>query len=116
MPRMPAEWEPHTATWIAWPHHEPDWPGKLDAIRWDYAEIVRAITGANAGAANERIDILCNDEEIVADATQVLSAHNVEASAYRLHILPTDRSWLRDSAPTGVVADNQTDPRVALVR
>ena len=39
--RMPAEWEPHRATWIAWPHHEPDWPGKLGPIPWVYAEIAR---------------------------------------------------------------------------
>ena len=42
--RMPAEWEKHEATWIAWPHHEPDWPGKLAPIPWVYAEIVRSLT------------------------------------------------------------------------
>ncbi|HVI10444.1 MAG TPA: agmatine deiminase family protein, partial [Candidatus Binatia bacterium] len=26
--RMPAEWEPHAATWLAWPHNHGDWPGK----------------------------------------------------------------------------------------
>ena len=41
---MPAEWERHEATWIAWPHHEPDWPGKLAPIPWVYAEIVRALS------------------------------------------------------------------------
>ena len=44
---MPAEWERHDATWIAWPHHEPDWPGKLGAIPWVYAEIVRALREAH---------------------------------------------------------------------
>ena len=39
----PAEWAPHEATWIAWPHHEPDWPGKLGPIPWVYAEITRAL-------------------------------------------------------------------------
>jgi agmatine deiminase len=93
---MPAEWELHDATWIAWPHHEPDWPGKFDAIRWDYAEIVRALVGS------ERVEILCANERVTADATEALTAHGVPASAYRLHQIPTDRSWLRDSAPTGV--------------
>ena len=41
--RMPAEWEPHRATWISWPHHEPDWPGKLGPIPWVYAEIARVL-------------------------------------------------------------------------
>ena len=39
--RMPAEWEPHEATWIAWPHERRDWPGKFAAIPWVYGEIVR---------------------------------------------------------------------------
>ncbi|MDP6959189.1 MAG: agmatine deiminase family protein [Planctomycetota bacterium] len=41
MARMPAEWEPHKATWIGWPHNRSDWPGKIGAIHWVYAEIVR---------------------------------------------------------------------------
>ena len=41
--RMPAEWEPHRATWIAWPHFEPDWPGKLAPIPWVYGEITRVL-------------------------------------------------------------------------
>ncbi|HZS61024.1 MAG TPA: agmatine deiminase family protein [Gemmatimonadaceae bacterium] len=96
MMRMPAEWEPHEATWIAWPHHEPDWPGKFDAIRWDYAEIVRAL------AASERVEILCASAEVEADAVEALTAHGVARAAYRTHPVATDRSWLRDSAPTGV--------------
>ncbi|HEY2070119.1 MAG TPA: agmatine deiminase family protein, partial [Rhizomicrobium sp.] len=42
--RMPAEWEPHTATWIAWPHNASDWPGRFQAIPWVYAEIVRHLS------------------------------------------------------------------------
>ena len=41
--RMPAEWEPHEATWIAWPHKQSDWPGKFAPIPWVYAEIVRKL-------------------------------------------------------------------------
>jgi len=94
---MPAEWEPHTATWIAWPHHEPDWPGKLDAVRWDYAEIVRALH------QYETVEILCSDEATGESALDHLQAHHVDPARYRLHTIPTDRVWLRDSAPTGVL-------------
>jgi len=111
MPRMPAEWEPHVATWIAWPHHEPDWPGKLDAIRWVYAEIVRTL-----GGTTERIEILCHDDAVRADAATALAAHDVAPSAYRLHLVPTDRAWLRDSAPTGVLSDGTGEPPASLVR
>jgi agmatine deiminase len=97
---MPAEWEPHTATWIAWPHHEPDWPGKLDAVRWDYAEIARVL------ARYERVEIACHDEGVRASALDHLQAHHVDPARYRLHTIPSDRVWLRDSAPTGVLRED----------
>ena len=93
---MPAEWDRHDATWIAWPHHAPDWPGKLGAIPWVYAEIVRALH------AHERVEILCNDENVRDAAAAMLTAHNVAPDGYRRHIVATDRVWLRDSAPTFV--------------
>jgi agmatine deiminase len=93
---MPAEWAPHDATWIGWPHHEPDWPGKLEPIPWVYTEIVRALS------AYERVDILCHDETVRENAHRMLALHDVDASRYRLHLQPTDRVWLRDSGPTGV--------------
>jgi agmatine deiminase len=93
---MPAEWTPHVATWLAWPHHEPDWPGKLGAIHWVYAEIVRVLH------RHERVEILCHDESVHEDARARLVAHGCDPSRYRLHLVPSDRVWLRDSAPTFV--------------
>lgn len=93
---MPPEWAPHDATWIAWPHHEPDWPGKLGPIPWVYAEIVRALH------THERVEILCNDERILDSSRAALDAHGVASGGYRLHLVPTDRVWMRDSAPTFV--------------
>jgi len=103
---MPAEWETHRATWIAWPHHEPDWPGKLAPIPWVYAEIARVL------AAHEPLEILCHSADVQASAGEALSAHGVRADRVRLHIVPTDRVWLRDSAPTGVLDESG---RVVLV-
>ena len=96
--RMPAEWEKHDATWIAWPHHEPDWPGKLAPIPWVYAEIVRALSEF------ERVEILCHNQAVADNARLLISAHGVpdRPEKYRLHIAPNDRVWLRDSAPTFV--------------
>ncbi len=98
--RMPAEWEPHEATWIAWPHHEPDWPGKLEPIHWVYAEIVRVL------AEGERVEILCHDDATRERTVDCLNKVGVTASGYRLHDVPNDRSWLRDSAPTFVRDDS----------
>src|SRR3954462_10969007 len=95
-PRFPAEFEPHAATWIAWPHHEPDWPGKLEPIPWVDAEIVRSLQ------FSERVEILCHDESVRQNALYCLSTHGLNPSRYHLHVQPTDRVWLRDSGPTGV--------------
>ena len=102
--RMPAEWETHAATWIAWPHHEPDWPGKLAPIPWVYAEIVRALS------ESERVEILCHNESVAENARVLLAAHGVSGGKYRLHMAENDRVWLRDSAPTAVIrSDNKVE-------
>jgi len=92
----PFEGSRHAATWIAWPHHEPDWPGKIAPIPWVYAEIVRVL------AEHEPVEIICQDERIEEEARACLAAHGVPDFTYRMHRQRTNRSWLRDSAPTGV--------------
>src|SRR5512141_2733883 len=92
---FPAEWHPHQSTWLAWPHHEPDWPGKLGSIAWVYAEIARVL------AQHERVEILCHDETVEDSAAEHLASHGVQRNV-RLHVVPNDRVWLRDSAPTFV--------------
>ena len=104
--RMPAEWERHRATWISWPHHEPDWPGKLGPIPWIYAEIARVLTD------HEPVEILCHSKDVRASARAALDAHGVRADRVRLHVVPTDRVWLRDSGPIGVI---DGDGRVQLI-
>jgi agmatine deiminase len=94
--RMPAEWEPHRATWISWPNHEPDWPGKLDAVQWAYVEIARVL------ARYEPVEILCASDDAAAEARRRLESQAARLDRIRLHVLPTDRTWLRDSAPTAV--------------
>ncbi|HSH45832.1 MAG TPA: agmatine deiminase family protein, partial [Longimicrobiales bacterium] len=94
--RWPAEWEPHAATWVGWPHHRPDWPGKFEPIPWVYAEIVRVLH------RHEPVHILCHGEEVREQAAAALRAHSVDLDRCHLHLVPTDRVWLRDSGPTGV--------------
>ncbi len=103
MRRWPAEWEPHEATWVAWPHHEPDWPGKLAPIPWVYAEIVRVLH------QHERVELLCHDEGVRDDALKHLDAHGVSRARVRLHVVPNDRVWLRDSSPTWVERDGAAE-------
>jgi agmatine deiminase len=99
-PRMPAEWEKHRATWIAWPHREDDWHDKFATIEWVYAEIVRVIS------CSEFVEILCQSSQAKERAQFCLNMHGVNNNQYRFHITETDRSWLRDSAPTAVKIGN----------
>ena len=94
--RWPAEWEPHAATWLGWPHHHPDWPGKFESIPWVFAEIVRVLS------RHERVEILYDAERTRKEALAALAAHGVDPGGYALQAVPTDRVWLRDSGPTGV--------------
>jgi agmatine deiminase len=94
--RMPAEWEPHEATWIAWPHEKSDWPGKFAPIPWVYGEIVRHL------ARVERVRILVEDEDAAQRARRVLQKCHADLAAVEFYHHPTDRSWTRDYCPTFV--------------
>jgi len=91
--RMPAEWQPHEATWIAWPHHSDDWPGKFATIPWVYGEMVRHLhTG-------EFVHILVNDAASEKRARGLLTSVGVDLERVRFFRIPTDRVWTRDSGP-----------------
>ncbi len=91
--RLPAEWEPHEATWLAWPHNRKDWPGKFQAIPWVYSEIVRKI------APGEKVRILINSGESEKRARSVLDRAEVDMTQVEFYPFPTDRVWTRDYCP-----------------
>jgi len=91
--RMPAEWEPHRATILAWPHHKKDWPGKFEPIPWVYAEIMRYLT------KNERVRMLVKNEVQKADMLYHCDVTGIDSSKIDIHVIPTNRSWMRDSGP-----------------
>ena len=91
--RMPAEWEPHAATWLAWPHNHSDWPGKFGPIPWVYAEIVRLL------AAHERVHLLVQDAAAEKRASGILNRAGANLTQVDFHQWPTNRVWLRDTGP-----------------
>jgi agmatine deiminase len=90
---MPAEWSPHAATWIAWPHNPADWPGKFQPIPRVFAEIVRHLSRV------ERVHILVNDLAAQRRAASILRRGGANLARLHFHHWPTDRVWLRDSGP-----------------
>ncbi|MGB6743814.1 MAG: agmatine deiminase family protein [Terracidiphilus sp.] len=91
--RMPAEWEPHQATWLAWPHNPEDWPGKFQPIPWIYAEIVRLL------AAHEHVHLIVEDAAAQRRVVGILKRAGVNLDQVSFHAWPTDRGWTRDSGP-----------------
>lgn len=90
---MPAEWEPHEATWIAWPHNRSDWPGRFAPIPWVYGEIVRKLSQV------EHVRILVQDQGLKEQAVRVLRRVGARLDAVEFFECPTNRVWTRDYGP-----------------
>jgi agmatine deiminase len=103
---MPAEWERHEATWIAWPHNRKDWPGKFQPIPWIYADIVRHL------ARGERVRIIVNNGVHQRSAERTLKQAHVPLDQVQFSRWKTDRVWTRDSGPIFVM--RHKDPIIAI--
>src|SRR5262249_51694906 len=91
--RMPAEWDPHVATWLAWPHERTDWPGKFAPIPWVYADIVRHLSQV------ERVRILVANAAVERSVRGMLKKACADLSAVDFFHVPTNRGWIRDFGP-----------------
>lgn len=90
---QPAEWEPHEATWLGWPHNASDWPGKFEVIPWVYGEMVRHIS------AGENVRLLVRHARDEAFARRVFRHVGVDLRRIRFVTHPTNRGWARDTGP-----------------
>jgi len=106
---MPAEWEPHEATWLAWPHNPMDWPDKLDTIRWVYAEMVRKL------APGEAIHMLVSSRTEEKLARRYLTRAGADAGHVQFIVHPTNRGWTRDSGPVFVRRRSRGRAETAIV-
>jgi len=93
---MPAEWERHEATWIAWPSNPTDWPDKLDAIGWVYTEIVRALV------PGEVVRILVGSSAAEKAAARALTRTGIALDRVEFVRYRTNRGWTRDCGPVFV--------------
>ena len=105
--RMPAEWEPHHATWLVWPHARADWEVKTAAVEWCYTDIVRYLV------RGERAAIIYSDDAVRRRAERRLRRTGVDPERIDAHVIPTDRSWVRDCGPIFVVRGEDDQRTVA---
>jgi agmatine deiminase len=108
--RMPAEWEPHAGTWLAWPHKEESWPGNFGPIPAVWVEIVRAL------APSEHVNILVNDPAAAGAVRTLLGAAGIAQRKVSLHVIPTNDAWVRDHGPTFVTRRAANPADVAAVK
>jgi len=108
--RMPAEWEPHESTWLAWPHFKGDWPGKFEPIPWVYAEIIRHLS------KHERVDLIVNNAAAEKSAGRILDRAGALNRNVRFHCWATDRVWTRDSGCTFVANDGEGQAKLAGIK
>jgi agmatine deiminase len=99
---LPAEWNPHEATWIGWPYNKSDWPGKFSPIPYVYAEIVKYIS------RGEIVRIFVQSKDHQLKAQKVLKDCDVSLSNVEFFIKKNDRGWLRDSGPMFVKDEKET--------
>jgi agmatine deiminase len=106
---MPAEWHPHEATWLGWPHNLSDWPGRFAPIPWVYGEIVRKL------ADGEAVRIIVPTREHAAKALRVLERVGAATARVELFRWPSDRGWTRDFGPI-CVRRGHPQPEVQIAR
>lgn len=93
---MPAEWQPHKATWLGWPLNANDWPGKFSPVRWAFGEIVRKVS------RGELVRIVVAGERHEAEARRVLQRNGVDTTQIEFFRQPMNRGWMRDCMPAFV--------------
>lgn len=94
---FPAEFAPHAATWLSWPHKEASWPGKIDAIYPYYSHFVKVLT------ESEKVCINVNNETMKTCAIQHLQKAEVDVSKLEFFMHPTNDAWCRDHGPAFLV-------------
>jgi agmatine deiminase len=105
--RLPAEWEPHQATWIGWPHNKEDWPGKFYPIPWVYGEIARLVS------RDEKVRIVAENREHQKRAERILNSVDAIKDNIEFFFLKTDRGWMRDTMPVFVNCNNDKQVTVS---
>lgn len=106
--RFPAEFAPHDATWLSWPHKEASWPGKIDAIYPYYAEFIKVLS------TSERVCINVVDEKMKTFALGHISKAGADLHKVEFYFHPTNDAWCRDHGPAFLINPAVSVPKVVV--
>lgn len=104
--RFPAEFEPHAATWLSWPHKEESWPGKIESIYASYCLFVKTL------AENEFVHINVLHEDMKSFAREKLEAVSTDMNRVRFFTHPTNDAWCRDHGPAFLINETAAQPKI----
>lgn len=94
---FPAEWYPHHATWLSWPHKEASWPGKLDTVYEPYCHFIREVS------QGEQVCINVANKAMEVSATEYLEKAGVDLTRIAFYHHPTNDAWCRDHGPAFLI-------------
>ncbi|MBX9890943.1 MAG: agmatine deiminase family protein [Chitinophagaceae bacterium] len=103
---FPAEFAPHVATWLSWPHKEASWPGKIHTIYPYYAQFVKVLT------ESELVRINVVDAAMQDFATAHLLKAGVPMDKVEFFLHPTNDAWCRDHGPAFLINPNAANKKV----
>src|SRR3954470_1406626 len=103
---FPAEFEPHEATWLSWPHKEASWPGKIHTIYPYYSEFVKEL------ALSEKVGINVADEKMKSFAIKYLLEAKVNMNNVFFCIHPTNDAWCRDHGPAFLINPSSEQKKI----
>lgn len=107
--RLPAEWEPHAATWLAWPHNLDTWPDQFTAIPPLYCTMVAALH------THEDVHICVNDAAAAEQVLGLLEQAGIDGGRVRFFLIPTNDAWARDHGPIFITRERLGQTEIALV-
>jgi agmatine deiminase len=105
--RMPAEWEPHEATWLSWPKDPITWPGRVPQAQEVFAQMIEALT------PKEKVRLLVDDEKAESEVRRKLASKKVNGKNLLIHRIKTVDSWIRDYGPNFLVGAHGRAPLLA---
>ncbi|HTS43961.1 MAG TPA: agmatine deiminase family protein [Puia sp.] len=103
---FPAEFAPHTATWLSWPHKEDSWPGKIHTVYGVYSRFIKELS------LGEKVRINVNDEAMKSFATEHLKNAGVDLNQVEFFLHPTNDAWCRDHGPAFLINPNAAQKKI----